>query len=303
MKLNQLRDVLAIAELGSLRAAGRFLGVTQPAITRSVRELEQELGAPLFERQPKGVSLTEVGAAFIRRAAAVQAELQRARDEIDQIRGGQTGEITIGLSTASTMVMMPVITGPFRKRYPDAVLKIVESLFPPVEADVMDGKMDLYVGPMEIEAASPQLEVERLFGNQRVVLGRSGHPLAGSSSLADLLDAEWVRPTLSVKSTEGDLHHLFVEAGLPPPKVVLHARSALTTWTAVAQSDLLTILPRQWIEANGPPNIQVICPAMPAPPICMAKRRAMPLTPMAEYLSDLIRRAGGHYRERHGEPS
>lgn len=85
MKLSHLWNVLAVAELGSLRAAGRKMGVAQPAITRSIRELEHDLGATLFERHAKGVRLTEIGRAFIARAEAVQSELRRARDEIEQL--------------------------------------------------------------------------------------------------------------------------------------------------------------------------------------------------------------------------
>jgi LysR family transcriptional regulator of abg operon len=302
MKLNQLRDVLAIAEHGSLRAAGRHLGVTQPAMTRSVRELEQELCAVLFERRPKGVALTPAGVAFLRRAAAIHAELQRACDEVGQIEGRDIGEVTIGLSTASTMVLMPTVVGPFRKRYPRAVLKIAETLFSPVEAEVVDGRMDLYVGPVDPAGVSSSLEVEHLFDIERLVIGRSGHPLGRATVLAELHDAEWVRPALSDRSTEGDLGAIFLAAGLPPPKVVLHARSALLTLTAVAESDLLTILPRPWVEfAATRPLVRAIGAPMPAPPICIARRRAMPLTPMAEHLSDLIRRAAGHYRDRQGQ--
>ena len=61
MKMHHLRDVLAVAERGSLRAAARHLGVAQPALTRSIRELERELGAALFERRSTGVVVTAIG--------------------------------------------------------------------------------------------------------------------------------------------------------------------------------------------------------------------------------------------------
>ena len=68
MKLNSLRDFLAVAERGSLRAAARQLGVAQPAITRNIQELEKELGVVLFERQARGVTLSPMGEVFLRRA-------------------------------------------------------------------------------------------------------------------------------------------------------------------------------------------------------------------------------------------
>ena len=91
MKFNQLRDVVAIAERGSLRAAARHLALAQPALTRSVHELERELGVPLFERRARGMILTPMGEAFVRRASAVLSEVRRARDEVEQLHGGTRG--------------------------------------------------------------------------------------------------------------------------------------------------------------------------------------------------------------------
>lgn len=76
MKLNQLRNVLEIAERGSLRAAARSLQFAQPALTRSLQEIEHELGAPLFERRARGMTLTPLGQAFVRRAHGVLEEVR-----------------------------------------------------------------------------------------------------------------------------------------------------------------------------------------------------------------------------------
>ena len=83
MKLNQLRDVVAIAERGSLRGASRQLGIAQPVLTRSIQDLERKLGTTLFERRTQGVSLTPTGEIFIRRARSVLGEVRRAEEEIE----------------------------------------------------------------------------------------------------------------------------------------------------------------------------------------------------------------------------
>lgn len=301
MKLSHLRDVLAVAELGSLRAAGRHIGIAQPAITRSIREIEQELGATLFERHAKGVRLTDIGVAFVRRAETVRSELQRAKDEVEQLKGRSTGEVSLALSTATCMALMPGALTKFRKRYPEAVLKISESLFPPVEADLVDGKLDLYVGPLAPGFTSPQLTTEMLFENRRMVFARHGHPLASAHELSELSGADWVRPTLSTRSTEGDFEEIFARAGLPKPRIVLHARSALVTLIAVARSDLLTILPQQWLDFAGASCLIAALPideVMMAAPVSIVRRRDLPLTPMAEHLCDLLRRISIHYSYR-----
>lgn len=297
MKLNQLRDVVAVAKAGSLRSAGRTLGIAQPAITRSIREIEHELGATLFERHARGVRLTEMGRVFVRRAESIQTEMRRAQEEIDQLRGQLTGQITLAVSTASAMSLLPKALQNFRKTYPDAVLKISESFFAPVERDLLSGKIDFYVGPFEPSSTGNTFVVEELFPNQRRVVARRNHPLAGAGSFAELAGARWLRPAVAERNTEGDFDLAFAEFGIPDPNIVLHARSALITMLAVANSDLLTVVPQQWLEF--PLFAGLIeafdLPAFRAAPICMLRRQDLPLTPLAEHLCDQVRRAGTQY--------
>lgn len=297
MKLTHLRDVLAVAEHGSIRAAGRRLGSTQPAITRSIREIEHELGVSLFERHAKGIRLTDMGRAFVRRAAAVQQEVRRAREEIEQLKGGTTGEVAVALSTASIMSIMPRAMREFRRRFPDAVVKVHESFFQPVEKELLSGRIDLYVGPLDQTKGALQFAVEQLFENHRLIVARRGHPLAGATTLQELVGARWVRPTLSSHIVEGDFEEMFARAGLPRPSIVVNARSALITMLAVADSDLLTVVPRQWIDLPLLAGViePLALPPLTAAPIAIVRRQDMPLTPMAEYLCDMLRRVGVQY--------
>ena len=302
MKLNQIRDVLAVAELGSLRAAGRHVGVAQPAITRSIQEIEHELGAALFERHSKGVRLTTIGEAFVRRATVVDSELRRAREEIEQLKGRSTGQVAVAMSIAASIALMPSAIAAFSKRYPNAVVKISETLFQPIENEVADGRIDFYVGALDLPIASPRLSVEKLFDNERVVVGRKGNPLLKAASLEALTSARWVRPALSSRSLEADFDAWFADLGLPKPNVVMHTRSALLTVLAVATSDLLTVVPRQWLEFPALVDrldvLSLIGP-MEAAPVCLVRQSGVPLTPMAEHFCDLIRgRALNYERDR-----
>ncbi|WP_077037304.1 LysR substrate-binding domain-containing protein [Pelomonas sp. KK5] len=295
MKLNSLRDFMAIAERGSLRAAARQLDVTQPAITRSIQELEKELGVVLFERRAKGVSLTPMGEVFLRRSKAVRSELERAQDELDQMRGEIHGKITVCLSGVAHIAMLPNAMRDFRKRYPDVKLDIIDALLPSVEADLKDGLVDCYIGPTHDDLPS-ELTEEKLFDNRRVIVGRQGHPLAKARSLRELVDAEWVAASVTYKAEE-ELGPLFASHGLPPPKLVVQGRSALTFLFTVAYSDLLILLPIQWTQAPlfnrglQPIHVQE---DLPSPPICIVRRTSLPLTPAAEYFCDMMRRAAGH---------
>ena len=86
MRLSQIRDFLAVADTGSIRAAARSLGLTQPALTKSLRQLEAELGAVLVTRSVRGIVFTALGQAFLTRARSIDGDLRRAREEIAQLQ-------------------------------------------------------------------------------------------------------------------------------------------------------------------------------------------------------------------------
>jgi LysR family transcriptional regulator, regulator of abg operon len=300
MKMNQLRDFLAVARWGSLRAASRHLGVAQPAITRSIRDLEQELSVALFDRHAKGISLTAPGRAFVLRVEVLESDLRRAREEVLQLAGHSTGEVSAAFSTATSIALLPHAVSGFQKRFPDGILKIQEGLFQAYEAEIANGSIDFWVGPLEESSASSHFSVEKLFENQRYVLLRKGHPLSSARSLAELAGARWIRPALSSRFTEGDFLAAFERLGLPAPKIVMHTPSAFITVLVVANSDLLTILPQQWTKLSFAADLfqtlDINEPSvMRASTICIVRRTGLSLTPMAEYLCDLVRRAAVSY--------
>jgi DNA-binding transcriptional LysR family regulator len=292
MKLTQFRDVVAIAERGSLRAAARHLGLAQPALTRSVRELERELGAPLFERRARGMLLTTMGEAFVRRAQAVLSEVRRASDEVEQLHGGTRGSVVAGLSIAAHLTLLPGALAPFRKRYPGLQLRLIEGQYPTLEPGLKDGSVDFFVGPRPERPPPSELKVETLFDNTRAILGRRGHPLSRAKSLRDLADAEWATTSITLRAEE-ELNAVFAKYGLPPPRLALQSQSALTLIVSLANSDLLAMVPAQWskfavtAQALAPIAVKEI---LPAPPLVMVRRAGLPLTPAAEYFFDLIRR-------------
>lgn len=292
MKLHHFRDVVAIAEHGSLRAAARQLQLAQPALTRSLSELERELGSPLFERQTRGMVPTAVGLAFVRRASIVLSEVRKARDEVEQLSEGVGGRVVVGLSIAPHIAMLPRVIGPFRARYPGVMLDIIEGLYPTLEADLRQGRIDFYIGPGPGTKLPPELTVETMFENTRMVLCRKGHPLAGAGSLRELVDAEWATTTITVRAEE-EFKLLFESHKLPIPRLALRSQSALTLMVVLASTDILAMVPVQWAgfaPAAGSLTSIALSETLSAPTIALVQRAGMPLTPAATYLADLMQR-------------
>jgi LysR family transcriptional regulator of abg operon len=293
LKLHHLRDLLAIAETGSINAAARHLGMGQPALSRSIRDLERELGAPLLERHARGAVLTPVGTLFARRAMVAVNELRRGRDEIQQMQGSVHGTVVACLSSLAHMALLPDALRPFTVRYPNVQIRLIEGVYPVVESQLKNGAIDFYVGPAPETGPAPELQLEKLFDNTRVVLARRGHPLGMARSLSELAEVQWVTTRIT-SFDEKELGDIFARRGLPPPRLGLSAETALSWMTAVAYTDMMSVSPRQWTQSPLVTNLLVPVPineVIEAAPIVLIHRAAVPPTPAAEYFCNLIRRA------------
>lgn len=295
MKLSNITHILAVVEAGSLRGGSRYLGISQPSMSRSIRDIENELGVPLFIRHGYGVTLTSMGEIFVRRATMIQSEIRRISEEIEQTRDNFVGEVSVAMSSAASLALMPTMLKEFDADYPQALLKLKESLFQPIEAQIHSGEIDFFVGPIHEGVIKTSLVSEKLFDNERIVVARKGHPLTGVKTLGELRGARWIRPSFANSRDEADFDAMFERAGLSTPDIAVQLRSSMMILMAVANTDLLTIVPIQWLDfAAEYRQIEVvpISDIMPAAPVCIVHRADLPLTPLAEKVSDITRKAG-----------
>lgn len=297
MKISQMRHLIAAAERGSIHGAARHLGIAQPTISRSLQDLERELGVRLFERSRAGMLPTEIGKVVLRRARAMAAEVDRTLDEVANFKSEGTGTVSIGMSTAAQIAILPRILAPFRRRYPNVRFTVAEGLFPALEEDIRDGLIDIYVGAVLTDIRDDTLRVKPLFKNRRIVIARRGHPLANATSIRELADASWVT-TQVMADSEREVRALFAESGLPPPTIVAVAKSGMSIVSVVASSDLLCPLPAPWTQIiDHIPIIDEIKirEVTYSPSICLVCRAHAPLTPPAQYLHDQIEKAAANH--------
>ncbi|MPS29179.1 LysR substrate-binding domain-containing protein [Pigmentiphaga sp.] len=292
MKLHHLRDFVAIADAHSVRGAARALGLAQPALTRSLRELEGELGTPLLERHARGVVLTPIGQAFYGRAHAAMAELQRGREEVAQLLGTPSGTVTVGLSSAVWLAMAAQAHQGFRKKYPGVRLRMVEGFFSMLEGRLQDGTLDFFIGPRPARAIGDGYKVDLLFHNDRVVVGRKGHPRRHATSLAELVGEDWILTGVRER-VEAEFEDAFASQGLPPPVPMTQAESMVGVAALLSSTDALAMLPRQWLQARLFDGVIESIPVrehIEGPDIVQISRAGVPLTPAAAHLSTLFER-------------
>jgi len=193
MDLRQLRHFIAVAECGTYSAASDALNLTQPALTRSIQTLEDQLQAPLFDRQPRGVTLTDAGAALLRHARLMVHQAQAAREEVGAITTGTSGHLAIGLAPMfSSTVIDKVLIG-LNQRFPDLRFLVTTALIGDLLAQLSDATLDVVLANIPAGPLPPDIVHEPLFETRSYVLAGEGHTLADQSqvSLADLRAASW----------------------------------------------------------------------------------------------------------------
>ncbi|MEF7616986.1 LysR family transcriptional regulator [Aquincola sp. MAHUQ-54] len=243
MKLTSLRALVAAVEEGSLRSAARRLGVSQPALTKLVRELERELSTTLLVRSTTGVLATAQGMVMYERAVAADRELGQAVDQIRQLEGRMTGSLAIGAVPLAVMLLVPETLRTFGQAFPEIQLRIIEELYIAQLTRLRKGEVDIALGPLPTELPPGEFVVETLMPIAMVVVARRGNPLARARSLADLAQVPWVYTGATPDS--GYAKTLFERHGMKPPPAGAVVNSTLGLLSIIASGNCIGLLPQQ----------------------------------------------------------
>ncbi|MFC9818521.1 LysR family transcriptional regulator [Streptomyces erythrochromogenes] len=185
---------LRVARLASFTAAARSLGYTQSAVSRQIQTLEGEWGAPLFDRLPRGVRLTEAGRVLLPHAEAVGERLRTARAELDALRTLGAGRLRIGSFSTADAALLPRALAAFRARHPAVAVTRTEGPSAKHLALLATGELDLAVVADTSGRPPRDCTPHHLLDERMYVALPSGHRLAGRAGLrlAELADEEWI---------------------------------------------------------------------------------------------------------------
>lgn len=229
-----------IADHGHLGRAASTLGLSQPALTKSLQRLEKELGAQLFERTPKGVRLTPVGAALRVRAAQVERALNHARDEVADLVAGRAGTVRLGIGPTLIDLLLPVALATLLERLPEVTVRVVTALNDVLLTQLTRGDLDLLLCTLP-DAPPHGMTLELLFDDELAVVARKGHPLARRRQipLEELARQRWVLPSSTVLSRRA-LEYCLESGGGATPETVIETNSVPLLFSVVARTDLLS---------------------------------------------------------------
>lgn len=290
MRLTQIRNFVAIAEQGSIRTAARSVGVSQPAMTKSVQQLEKELQAQLLHRTSRGAVPTRTGRAFLARARVIQAELRKAEEDIAQLRGEHGGAVAIGVSPTTSVLLVPEALLQLRQRRPLCSIHVMEGVWSSLQPLVRDERLDLAIVLRTPDAKlDPALRFKPLYRARMVVAGRRGHPLRGASSLRQLAPASWLM--FGPPGHTALLAQYFAAAGLPPPTVNIQCESYAAALALLTRTDTLgLIMPQLLTEPYTHAFLQQLNLDEPPPEVTvgMLSRADAPLAPAANAMARAV---------------
>lgn len=267
-----LEVFLEVARRESFTAAAGSLGYTQSAISRQIATLEASVGAPLFDRLPRGVRLTEEGRALVPHAKAVVGRLRAAVADIGAVRTMGGGGLRLGAIPTADMALIPRAVAEFRRAHPAVFVTHAEGLTRELVVDVREGDLDLAViGTAHSEPVFEGVRLRKLMDDPLSVALPLGHRLADRAmvSLADLEGENWIagqprsqdtliagvldrefQPVIPYVVLEWSAKQGFVAAGLGITLVPALAAAALRPDVTVVALDPKEVAPRSVFAAT-----------------------------------------------------
>lgn len=293
MRLQHLHLLLTLARTGSLRASAEALNVTQPALTKALKQLEEEFGTTLVVRTPKGVRLAPAGELLAARAATVVRELERAREEVGWFARNERTTVTVGVSPAAALLLAPGAIARFQARWPGVTVRLTDALYPQAQERLRSGELDLALGPLPPEGLARDLRATPLLHSESVIVAHHDHPQRAARHLHDLQDARWI--LTGPRLGPGDPGRLgFEQLGLAAPQVALECDAFSTLLALLPTMGALAVVPRHFFDTHGPRiGLVKLDIAEPLPPtmIHLAIRAEGPLTLPAQRLRDAFEQA------------
>lgn len=244
MDSRSLKRFLAVYELGSIGAAAEALHLSQPALSKSIHQLEEQLGTRLFERTPVGVIPTIFGETLSLHAKVIEAEIRNAVREIQTLTGATKGEISVGVTPSIAAHIMPRVALKMHEERPGIHIRVIEGLMEDNIPALRLGELDMVVGGWT-QGMHADLVTESVMQDQAQVFCSANHPLAGKKvTLEALCDYPWVMAPYTQFWLD-TFEKAFVARGLNPPLADTVANSALFICELLLGDKFLTFLPRQ----------------------------------------------------------
>jgi DNA-binding transcriptional LysR family regulator len=292
LKLHDVRVLISVVQAGSMGKAAERLATSQPAVSRTIADLEHALGVRLLDRSPRGIEPTPYGRALIKRGVAAFDELRQGVKDIEFIADPTSGEVRVGASIAVAVGFVSAVIDRLTRRYPRLSFQVLATDTEAATRALEERKVDLVVVHLIRPIAEETMNAEILFHEPHVVAAgaQSQWMRRRRLKLADLMEEPWALPPPD--SPFGSVcYEAFRASGLDMPRTVVSSsfpvRNAL-----LATGRFLTMVPRVVLAfpaKNSLLNALPIDLPMTRRPIGIITLRNRTLSPVAELFIDRAR--------------
>ncbi|WNG41017.1 transcriptional regulator CynR [Archangium violaceum] len=286
MELRHLRYFSAVADTLHFGRAARHLHVSQPTLSQQIRQLEEELGAPLFERARSGVRLTQAGELFRTYASRALEDVNAGRRAVGALHGLTTGTLRVGYPPSMRGVVVPALAAVLR-RHPGLALSAEEAIVRRVERRLADGKLD--VGLAYAPARLPDLDAEPVFDSKLALVVARGHPLAGAESVGARQLAEEPFALLSRGLRVRARVEAWFSAMRLAPHIALESNAVGTVLAIVRAGLAVTVLPEPRLAEAERLIVKRLTPAPRSELAALLWRKGAPRAPAAELFAAEVR--------------
>lgn len=244
IKLHDLHVLMAVVQAGSMSKAAALLNTTQPAISRSIAELERTIGVRLLERNPQGVEPTEYGRALLDGGVAVFDDLRQAVKNIEFLADPAAGEVRIGSTPILSASFVSAVVDRLSRRYPRIVFHLVTAYLEPLRRELSERNVDLLIVRRFGPTVDERLDFEFLFDDSYVVAAGAQNQWVRRRriELAELVNESWTLPP--PKSVIGSIAiKAFRACGLDYPRTTVVTDSPEVRISLLATGRFVTIFP------------------------------------------------------------
>jgi LysR family transcriptional regulator of gallate degradation len=258
----RMRAFIALTEQHHMPSVAKSLGITQPAVSIAVRQLEDSIGAPLFDRTARGMLPTPAGAALALRLKRALSEMRHAVSDIAALRGVTQGIVTVGALPLGRTRLLPESIAGVVARYPGLRVATMEGSFEALAASLRAGDVDFVLGALRPAEYASDLHGAPLAHDELAVVCRRGHPWAHRKRIAprDLALARWVLPRVGTPNRTL-FERAFAARGLPPPDVVVETSDLAVLRGVLSSSDFLTAISPHQLSYELRTGLLTVLPA------------------------------------------
>lgn len=251
LRLRQLQLLLSLAETQNISHSALQLNMTQPALSKWLKELEADIGLPLFERHARGLRPTAYGRTLNEFAVRVGNELERARSEMEALRSGSTGRAVIGASGATTASIVPHAVLELLAAMPNALVEVVEAPMDRLFQLLVQREIDVAVGRRSAKYQDPDVMSDTLYEERLHFAVRPNHVLARRRSVqwTDLFSYRWVIWSRDIPVRDL-LETALAAAGHSVPRDSVQSNSLMATVALIADSDMVAVVAERSIELH-----------------------------------------------------